>query len=316
MKIIYTSDTAPICGIYLIEYPNGKKYVGQAENIHSRILEHNSRARVGSHNGKDIQTCDKAIKKYFPNGIKSIILLEECCIEELDQKEKFWINYYQANKKEYGYNYLDHGDVSGRRGVDNVNASVTQEKLEEIIDLLQNHYELSCVDIANKCNVSVGVIYNINLGKTYVNTELHYPLRNGNIRTFQKKDNLFDYFENEEKLLEFKRSLKYDWELNMETEIPDIWGIPRKICKAINQGLLFSEYGNYSYPIRPKNKKNNFHFLKQDIINILQELRNTKYSMTEIGNHFNIGRAAVASINQGKTYIIEAYDYPARKTKN
>ena len=35
-------------------------------------------------------------------------------------------------------------------------------KLEEIIDLLQNHYELSCVDIANKCNVSVGVIYNIN----------------------------------------------------------------------------------------------------------------------------------------------------------
>lgn len=38
--------------------------------------------------------------------------------------------------------------------------------------------------------------------------------------------------------------------------------------------------------------------------------------MAEIGNHFSIGRAAVASINQGKTYIIEAYDYPARKTKN
>ena len=62
MKYVSIKDTTVMCGIYLIEYPNGKIYIGQSQNIHLRILEHNSRAKVG-HRGdkKELQLCDKKI---------------------------------------------------------------------------------------------------------------------------------------------------------------------------------------------------------------------------------------------------------------
>lgn len=41
MKKVNIKDTGVMCGIYLIEYPNGKVYIGQAQNIHLRMLEHN-----------------------------------------------------------------------------------------------------------------------------------------------------------------------------------------------------------------------------------------------------------------------------------
>ena len=43
-----------ICGIYKINYDNGKIYIGQARSIYTRALEHNS---------KNKYPCDKALKK-------------------------------------------------------------------------------------------------------------------------------------------------------------------------------------------------------------------------------------------------------------
>lgn len=34
---------ANICGIYKIEYDNGKNYIGQSINIRKRALEHNNK---------------------------------------------------------------------------------------------------------------------------------------------------------------------------------------------------------------------------------------------------------------------------------
>ena len=44
-----------ICGIYKINYDNGKIYIGQARSIYARALEHNS---------KNKYPCDKALKKH------------------------------------------------------------------------------------------------------------------------------------------------------------------------------------------------------------------------------------------------------------
>ena len=49
------SDKLKVCGIYKINYDNGKIYIGQALSIWSRANEHNS---------KNIQPCDKALKKH------------------------------------------------------------------------------------------------------------------------------------------------------------------------------------------------------------------------------------------------------------
>ena len=142
---------------------------------------------------KELQLCDKKIKQYFENGITKYIVLEECSINELDSKEDYWISYYDALNKEKGYNFLDKGDVSGRRGVDNSNASITESQLKAIIDLLYNSYELSYQDIADKVGTSLGVVQRINWGKSYVNPNLQYPLRKPNTH-FSTRKTVEDYF--------------------------------------------------------------------------------------------------------------------------
>ena len=85
-----------------------------------------------------------------------------------------------------------------------------------------------------------------------------------------------------------------------------------KIIRNINQGHLFETIGNYQYPIRNKNIRNNQNFTINDVLNILSDLRNTSKSMSDIGIKYNIHRNTVSKINRGEAYIIKNYDYPAR----
>ena len=314
MEKINIKDTTPMCGIYLIQYPNGKVYIGQAQNIHLRILEHNSRARTGKRgDGKPLSLSDKKIKEYFPNGIENYYVLETCSIKELDIKEDLWIKNYNALNKNYGYNLLDRGDVSGRRGVDNVNAALDKDTLNKIVILLINNCELSYQDIAKKFNVSTNVIQNICWGKTYVNTELDYPLRRYNHES--QKKNVLDYFHSEDELIKLKEELKYNWWLSLETDLVKKYQIPLKIMHDINNGKKFETIGNYEYPLRKKNIRNKNNLSKEDILNLLNELKNTKKTMTELGQQYNFDRSTISKINTGKSYFIKNYEYPARKTK-
>lgn len=313
MKRISIKDTSMMCGIYLIEYPNGKVYIGQAQNIHLRMLEHNSRARVG-HRGdkKELQLCDKKIKEYFENGVQEYIVLEECPINELDLKEDYWISYYDSLNKEKGYNFLDKGDVSGRRGIDNVNASINAEQLKAIVSLLQNNYELSYQDIADRVGASLNVVQHINWGTRYTNPYLQYPLRKSNTHASTKKT-IEDYFEDDEQLIELKEDLKWSWWLSVEVDLTNKYNIPLNIMHEINTGKRFENVGNYSYPIRNKNVRNKNNLSKQDIENLLNLLRTTNISMSELGKQYNFGRATISNINIGTAYPIKNYDYPARK---
>jgi len=192
-----------ISGIYLLTYDNNKIYIGQAINIKERALEHNSKKR---------EVCDKALKKH--NAILTI--LEEIKdVALLEDIEKLYIKKYQATNKEIGYNILEGGNASGKRGVENRNASLTKEQLEEVIDLLINHTELSLKDIGNKFNVSQNTILKISTGKTYVNPYLNYPLRINNHESI-KKNSYLDYFNSLKELLNLKEDLFYRWDLSIE----------------------------------------------------------------------------------------------------
>ena len=127
-----------------------------------------------------------------------------------------------------------------------------------------------------------------------------------------KKDSIVDYFQNEEELLQLKDDLLYRWDLEIENDLAKQYNIPIKIIRSINQGHLFENIGDYKYPIRNKNIRNNQNFTIDDVLNILSDLRNTTKSMSDIGNEYNIHRNTVSKINKGEAYIIKNYDYPAR----
>ena len=61
MKVKVSELQNGIMGIYKINYPNGKIYIGLSNDIKRRMMEHNS-----PHNGiiKKPTPCDLAIKKY------------------------------------------------------------------------------------------------------------------------------------------------------------------------------------------------------------------------------------------------------------
>ena len=85
--------------IYLIENQiNHKKYVG----LTTRNLE----IRWKEHMRHSSQTIDKAIQKYGKDNF-TIKKIDECPDEELDEKEKYWIQYF--NSVEEGYNITTGG---------------------------------------------------------------------------------------------------------------------------------------------------------------------------------------------------------------
>lgn len=297
--IINITKNLKTCGIYKINYDNGKIYIGQALSIWARAHEHNS---------KNIEKCDKALKKHnatieILEKVNDILLLDEIEIK--------WIKYFNAVDKSIGYNILEEGNASGKRGVDNLNASLNKEQLNQIIDLLINRTDLSYKEIADLFNVSANTVYKISNGYSYINPKLSYPLRFNNHESC-KKNKITDYFLNEKELLSLKEDLLYRWDLAIETDLIKKYNIPLKILRDINNGRLFEEYGSYDYPIRKKNIRNNYNFTISDIENILLELKTTNLSMSKIGEKYNIHRDIVSKINQGKSYIIKNYQYPAR----
>lgn len=93
--------------IYIIRnIINNKVYIGQTKvSLKLRFQNHLSAAR----NGKDY-VIGKAIRKYGEENFY-IELLEECTIEELNEREKYWISYFNATNNKFGYNMSIGGNV-------------------------------------------------------------------------------------------------------------------------------------------------------------------------------------------------------------
>lgn len=82
-------------GIYCItNIQNGMRYIGQSRNIEKRF---------GEHFRDDIKLKTKlgeAIREYGPKNF-ALTILEECKIEELDEKERKWIKELNTYPNEY-----------------------------------------------------------------------------------------------------------------------------------------------------------------------------------------------------------------------
>lgn len=93
--------------IYIIKNTvNDEVYVGQTKvSLKLRFQNHLSAAR----NGKDY-IIGKAIRKYGEDKFY-IELLEECTVEELNEREKYWIAFFNSTDNRSGYNISTGGNV-------------------------------------------------------------------------------------------------------------------------------------------------------------------------------------------------------------
>ena len=136
-------------GIYMFENKNNhKKYIGQSINISHRKWEHFHRPSSGCYIDKILATNPEDFE---------FSIIEECPIEMLDEREIYWIDYY--NSIQEGYNVIRGGDCY--RGENNIQAKLTEIQVREIIQLLEECKQTN-KQIAEKYQVSVNTIDLIN----------------------------------------------------------------------------------------------------------------------------------------------------------
>ena len=118
-----------IIGIYCIEnLINNKKYIGQSINIKHRWDYHKSELRNNQHKNTHLQN---AWNKYGENNFKFSII--ECCsVDELDEKEVYYISLYDTYKN--GYN-RDMGGKSNRDVTEETKKLISDAKSQVIVQL-------------------------------------------------------------------------------------------------------------------------------------------------------------------------------------
>lgn len=132
-------------GIYKITNKiNGKIYIGQSTDIKRRIYDHRTKAfQKGSLNYNTI--IESAIRKYGKENFLYEVI-EECKEEELDEKEQYWIKYYDCcvlDGKNKGYN--------NSRGGESWRKITLSEELKQ--EIKENKFK-SIDEIANKIGCS------------------------------------------------------------------------------------------------------------------------------------------------------------------
>ena len=104
-------------GIYCYEnLVNGKKYIGQSQNLYKRYLDHEQgfQRAYGKGTGRENKPLWLAIQKYGRENFRYYVI-EFCDVTELDEKEIFYIQELNSHISKSGYNLSLGGNTS--RGV-------------------------------------------------------------------------------------------------------------------------------------------------------------------------------------------------------
>lgn len=157
-------------GIYKItNLINQHSYIGQSVQIEKRWLRHQKDAfdkTSKSYNYPLYQAIRKYGLEYF-----NFEVLELCDQAQLNQREIYWIEYYDTYIN--GYNQTLGGQSPTYK-------KITPELLDIITKELQNNSLIKHADLAAKYNVSIEMIQGINTGR-YWHRDLSYPLQDPSI---------------------------------------------------------------------------------------------------------------------------------------
>lgn len=158
-------------GIYkVVNLINNKVYIGQSTKIEYRWSQHRRKPFCSSSSQYDTYFY-RAIRKY---GIDNFLfeVVEECEPNLLNILEQKWILYYRSNENEFGYNSTLGGDN---------NHPLVYSQVLEIKQLLKTT-KLSQQEIAEKYNISQRMVSAINIGESWIEANLSYPLRTESIQ--------------------------------------------------------------------------------------------------------------------------------------
>lgn len=180
-------------GIYKITNKNtGKSYIGQSNDIERRFKEHQI-ARKKSRIPVDI-----AIQKYGKD-LFTYEIVEECLIDQLNEREKHWTEFYDTFNNGYNCNQSSIGENNGR-------AKLTESDVKIIRQAYANHERQKDIYELFKDKISFRYFQNVWRGAswTYIMPEV-FSKENKNYYIYDSSNGSKAKFSNEEILTIRKR---------------------------------------------------------------------------------------------------------------
>ena len=211
------------------------------------------------------------------------VIEENVPVELLDEREKYWIkyfdSYYSSGK---GYNMTQGGQWG------NSSQILTPRQADEIKELILIS-NLTFEQIGEQYGVSLHAISDINRGKTFYEQNRNYPLRpfaEKSIITEEKLNIIIDLLLNTTKT---------------HAEIAKIVDIHEYTVGQINRGDNSWCPANLSYPIRKpiqEHTHNNI-LTKEKVILICKDLCFSSLTQKQIGEQYGVAKNTIGDISRG-----------------
>lgn len=168
MKIKLKNLENNIPGVYKLTFPNGKIYIGISNNIKRRMYEHNNDKH------KFLSPCDKAIQQFGKfEEIEILEIIEDVKIRE--EREKYWIKYFNSTDPIIGYN-ISNGGEERPTGEQSTNSVFSNS---EVLDIRKRRFlgERKCNVYKDYSNHSFATFEHIWLGRGYSNVGAEYLIK-------------------------------------------------------------------------------------------------------------------------------------------
>ena len=268
---------------------NNKVYIGQTiRELNVRVNKHIMDAKAGSS-----LAIHRAIRKYGIENFEIIILEDNINQGLLNDREIYYISFYDSTKKERGYN-LSKGGSKGRV------SKYSDETILKVKEYLRNS-SLSIPKISHLTGVPDCLIYDINRGRCLLDVRFPTPIRE------IKKQKRLD--------LEIVLKIIEDLKLGIYTltELSEKYDCSIITVSRINMGKIH-HCNDLKYPLM---KTDNIHrdcLDSETIKSIIQLLEKSELSIREISRKLGIPEGTITDINMGRTW--KSYwsgKYPIRK---
>lgn len=274
---------------------NGMVYIGQTkQTLEQRDYKHQTQLNDNTY-------FHRAIKKYGRNNFSLELVEDNIPFNKLDEKEKYYIDYFESfYTTGKGYNLTQ----GGQQGSNTQKLTISQAN--EIKWLLANtDYPFHA--IGADYNVTLYCISDINRGKSFVDNTTEYPIRKSPSRSY---------------IDETKINIILDMLLNTDMTQEEI-GLATDIhtytVGEINRGTNSWCPKDLSYPLRKPVQKNTFQnkITQKEVQEICYKLCFTNIKIEDIGKEYGIAKNTVGDISRGLTWkdVTQQFKCPIRKNK-
>lgn len=295
------------CGIYKIEnLINAKKYIGQSICITDRWKQH----RVDGFNPNS-KVYDRPLYRSFRKyGLKnfSFEILELCDSEKLNEREVYWIKFYDSFNN--GYNLTPGG---------NEPIKIIPSELYQLWDEGYSVAEITDILKVNSHTTTKWL-------KTYDKYSKAEAFRRGGLRAKEKMKNNSNTTFSSKKIVQYtmdgQEIRKWDAirqaqrELSLQSTGPGISNCLNR--KSYQCGGYRWGYEGESLPTKDEIKSHaKGVILTEEMVKQIKELLTTGISQVKIAEQLNISRHVITKINTGAHWkddgVYPIYDYKKKK---